>query len=139
MKRREILCLSPAALISLAAPAGACAFDFGEAPVRSVVPDWHLVASAAACVDSPVRCAYREWRSYHDWAVSPAAHAFSEKEMEAVTAKMTEHVDRVIATPSGGIMDTLLKLVAAIEDYQLFHGIEALEGLEAEARALVRA
>lgn len=109
------------------------------APVAVFMP---AVAAEAACsvpVETPVMRAYREWRSFSAWVNSPATRGMDEEAFEALTAQLTAHVNHVIATQSESQVDVLIKMLVAVEDYQLFCGIEPLEAVEAEARALVGA
>jgi hypothetical protein len=89
--------------------------------------------------ETPVTQAYHEWKNFAEWVNSPATRGMDEAAFEDLTNRLTDHVDKVISTPSQTHLDLVVKFLAAVTDYQLFHGIEALETLEAEARALVEA
>lgn len=101
-----------------------------------------LIAGAVpgqAMAETPVMRAYREWREFSNYVNGPATKGFSDDAIEALADRLTAFVGRVIAAPSQCDLDLVLKFLTAVEDYQLFYGLEPLEGLEAEARALVGA
>lgn len=108
------------------------------APVEDSKDDWKLVLAAAAKVDTPVNLIYRDWRELHDWINGPASNGITDGDLTFENAELNRLLKRMLETPSGGLMDTITKLVAAIEGYQLFSGIEELKPLEAEARAMVQ-
>lgn len=96
-------------------------------------------AMAGAEGESPLRALYREWRDFSSWVNSPATKGITDEEFDRLTDVLNEHVARVVAAPSQSHLDTIIKFHVVVADYQFFNGIEDLEPLGDEARALVEA
>lgn len=90
-----------------------------------------------AAGDTPVMQAYREWKAFSNWLNSAATRGMDEEEVATQTDILSEHVMRVVNAPSQSDRDVVVKFLTVTEDYQLLHGIEELQPLTGEARALI--
>ncbi|RWR08494.1 hypothetical protein [Paenirhodobacter populi] len=111
MKRRDLL------TASLAAPLAA-------------VP-----AVAVVEMETPVMRAYRAWLDLRAWGI--ANSAMTDAEVEVWCDDMADMANSAVAMKSEGYMDTIVKFLLVVEDYQFFANIPELEPLEAEVRAIV--
>ena len=83
--------------------------------------------------------AYRDWAAYRDWLNGPATRGMENDAFDLLVDDMNEKVRNLVALPSQAQIDTIIKFLVVVEDYQFFANVEGLQGLEDEARALVGA